>query len=1511
MERLHSTLVLFSTLLFWNIQSHAQCFSISLVTQAQVDSFLPTYGCTVIEGQLIISGENVINLNGLSALTQVGALSISYTSLTDLSGLESMTAIVGELNFYENNSLISLNGIQNLSSIGSIDIRLHQQLADITAFSKLTTIETGNLIIRDCNALTSLEGLHQITSIPGYLWIEHNQGLVDLQGLRSLTSVGNTFWINDNDLLTDLSGLQNLTQAPRIGIVQHANLQSLNGLQGITALPQGLIIDVNTALENILGLEHLESVGVELYIGNNPALTSFIGLSSLTQVGGDPDVTAFYPDGLSLFLNRSVTSLIGLESLKSVSAALILSDMDGLINLTGLEGLESVGGNFIVRFNNNLQSLSGLSRLSTIGRDMTITSNSSLSDCAVQAVCDYLTNPPGVVSISNPFAMPGCNSPEEILARCSPLRSIRMIDANPQLYVDWLGIADDVRDLTPVQILEADFPRTGIVSDGVSEIVLIAEFSQTGIVDFTYLDTPLEKPWGPNTIEISGKHYGFAVFNAPEDFPGNEESDKDAAGIHISDVFVNVAHSGDQVTEIDWPITIVRPPVILVHGTFDTPDNAWKTAVAGGMSMYTKLSLSGYKVFTLDYAATNGSTEGSSFIDNSHVLWENDGGIQEALQFYRDSLQYACTQVDIVGHSLGGIIPRIYVSEFYNTAPGYRRLENLMQGDINRLITIASTHFGSDLGAFKVFLEGQSVFSSPLAWTEGQVASVIANYMSSTPTSEAVLDQAPPGPEGQGTALTVLGTTRVPAHAIAGYVSRGGLKDPMYDPDAVYYTTYRFMSLLLYYAGALRESYLTEKRTLCDYGLCPQTTHDGQTVPELEGLDEEEVLELIKSSVDEVMRTGGQIIDIIDGTFEYPNELDIFKYLMAEVGMGDLTDPLLLYFVDDLSPTEIVADQLWKKLLKPQLEELVDSYLGEEETVDFEEEMIETLRFLVFNHDENDGTVRVESQLGELDKHCPDCVTVFENILHSYAPRYAVIQDRVLALLNGGMWHFYQDGFPAPDHPLVFYYPGDKIDIYKPSHTGGEAICLSGMLPEHARAYAEVADEENAIVILRPVNPDGLDLLETGAATKKMDVKPKSSNWGPQKGYLPVNQRYSKIPLIFVGEERKKKIDAYNIKAMENLIDGVTLQRHLKVKVCTSEFLVYIDHAKNAGDDDPDLDDEVVLVPVLDNSKVCTWRSPFSLNQPIDLDKNCVALSEQHVLEPLFVMASAEELEEDQQTHRYLTADYDLLMVGFYKGENNPYDPPMNIEFQPGVGQITPAQISLVQKLNQKADHVGGDLTHHGPENQFSLSPYIDYPLSVFAPDEIPGPSAGQVITLRQGPEQFRDIHLKRYVNMMRERGYDLYDNPSAPGWKWVWNTTIPGFELADSPDLGGYIAEFPLNICAHLRTDLPSCSDQFVEMLPEPKPHTEFMHGIQQGMVPLSVFPNPSTTSEVVITLESETETTFTLTITDAIGVPVFSQKVSVSHGSNSIPISLSGLGRGLYTVAGFGSSKVRLIVL
>jgi hypothetical protein len=667
------------------------------------------------------------------------------------------------------------------------------------------------------------------------------------------------------------------------------------------------------------------------------------------------------------------------------------------------------------------------------------------------------------------------------------------------------------------------------------------------------------------------------------------------------------------------------------------------------------------------------------------------------------------------------------------------------------------------------------------------------------------------------------------------------------------------------------------------------------------------VLELIENGVDEVMQIGGQILDIIDGTFELPDEIDLFKYVMAEVGMGDLTDPLLQYFVEDNAPKDVIRQFLWTTFLKPELESLIDSYLEEEKTMQTEEDMIETLRFLVFNHDENDGTVRVESQLGSLDRECADCVTVIENVLHAFAPRYLAVQEKVLSLLDGGMWHFHPDGFPVATQALPFYYPEARIGAFRRENSRPEAICQSGMMPAHAEAFARVADEENVIIIVRPVNPDGLDLLRKDAATKKMDVKPKSSNWGPQKGYLPVNQRYSKIPKIFVGDERTAKIEAYNLKAQENLNDTVTLARPLQIQLCNTPYDVFIDHSKNGGIGDDNVGDEVVLIPVQSPDLVCTWESPFSTDGPLDINRLCKPKTIENVLEPLMVMASLGETEVNG-SHRFLTADYDLLMTGFHKGASNPYDPPTNIPFQSGIGQITPDQLALLQKLNTAANHAGGDLSHHGPENQFSLSPYIDYPLTVFAPDDIEAPSRGEIRTIFQGPKGFRDIELKRYVNKMRERGYDLYDNVAAPGWKWTWNVMIDGFELTDSPELPGYIEQLPPSRCDKQGNENTICGpDQNPQA--ELPPHTS---SDDPGMnLQWHVYPNPLAFGQATIAIVSDRRGTVTVHISDLLGSPVHVTNVLLEQGSNEIRLDLFDLQKGSYHLMIQGYGVVRLVVM
>src|SRR5690606_7953930 len=68
---------------------------------------------------------------------------------------------------------------------------------------------------------TNLDGLNNLTSIGGGLYIDSNPNLTNLDGLSNLTSVGGYLYIQSNSSLTDISGLQNIDPAsilPAIGL---------------------------------------------------------------------------------------------------------------------------------------------------------------------------------------------------------------------------------------------------------------------------------------------------------------------------------------------------------------------------------------------------------------------------------------------------------------------------------------------------------------------------------------------------------------------------------------------------------------------------------------------------------------------------------------------------------------------------------------------------------------------------------------------------------------------------------------------------------------------------------------------------------------------------------------------------------------------------------------------------------------------------------------------------------------------------------------------------------------------------------------------------------------------------------------------------------------------------------------------------------------------------------------------------------------------------------------------
>lgn len=247
-----------------NAEVEQACFiappAIVITTQIEIDEFQLNFpDLTETEGDLIIQGDDIDNLNGLGVLTSVGGdLWIGNNingnpNLTDISGLENLTSVGGGL-YIVNNAI----------------------LTDLSGLGKAST-----------------NGLTNITTVGGDLWIAQNASLTDLTGLESITSIGGSFSIYSNPVLSALSGLDNIDPVSIIDLFIFQNdLLSLCEIESVCASltnPNGAVV----VSGNASGCESVEAVleecvvGIEeskpesgFYIYPNPASDEFFIINS-------------------------------------------------------------------------------------------------------------------------------------------------------------------------------------------------------------------------------------------------------------------------------------------------------------------------------------------------------------------------------------------------------------------------------------------------------------------------------------------------------------------------------------------------------------------------------------------------------------------------------------------------------------------------------------------------------------------------------------------------------------------------------------------------------------------------------------------------------------------------------------------------------------------------------------------------------------------------------------------------------------------------------------------------------------------------------------------------------------------------------------------------------------------------------------------------------------------------------------------------------------------------------
>jgi pimeloyl-ACP methyl ester carboxylesterase len=222
----------------------------------------------------------------------------------------------------------------------------------------------------------------------------------------------------------------------------------------------------------------------------------------------------------------------------------------------------------------------------------------------------------------------------------------------------------------------------GVASDGVNALLLRTvsglggtacfEIVSGGSLDQGTVQTPLT-----TTTAVSALNYGFSYFTPPA-FYGDASASR---SVQVEFSFTPNIGNGN-TSKLRATLEVVRPPVVLVHGLWSGPDS-WSSDFARNDAVRTSQ--------TADYAANNGA----SFTTNKNAV---KTAAAQALTSMRKK-SYAATQVDVAGHSMGGLLTRLYAD-----ATDYKRPENFNKGDVHRLVTLDTPHFGSGFANLLVSL---------------------------------------------------------------------------------------------------------------------------------------------------------------------------------------------------------------------------------------------------------------------------------------------------------------------------------------------------------------------------------------------------------------------------------------------------------------------------------------------------------------------------------------------------------------------------------------------------------------------------------------------------------------------------------------------------------------------------------------------------------------------------------------------------------------------------------------
>lgn len=302
----------------------------------------------------------------------------------------------------------------------------------------------------------------------------------------------------------------------------------------------------------------------------------------------------------------------------------------------------------------------------------------------------------------------------------------------------------------------------GVTADGASKMFVF--FDRTDIKDIkswsikTLID---EQEVNDTTIigkfgelkKLENDKFGFD-YCAPNDFPeqyGNKNSYEVRLEVRAVD------EEGDSIKG-KADITVMRTGVLLIHGLWGNQDCF--SGLAGYLQ--NEAGYMPYQIMNCDYKATHSA----SFVDNTFTFAIINGCMEDLFRQLAKA-GIISSKYDLVGHSMGGILSRMYAQEKNPKA-------------VNRIITLDTPHSGSQLANYRSlainWLESKRNESNS-DWIRSKL-NVLINRFDGETGDQAALENLMPSSAAMARLndpVRMESAKGIPVHAISSYMTRNQL----------------------------------------------------------------------------------------------------------------------------------------------------------------------------------------------------------------------------------------------------------------------------------------------------------------------------------------------------------------------------------------------------------------------------------------------------------------------------------------------------------------------------------------------------------------------------------------------------------------------------------------------------------------------------------------------------------------------------------------------------------------